>query len=207
MWNADVYDYYGLSDIFGACAAMCEAKDGLHWAEDHIMVEVVDPDTGEEVTEGERGEMVLTSLKKVARPLIRFRTGDIVSYTTEKCRCGRTHMRLHGIHGRLDDMMIIKGVNVFPSDIETIVRNNPNLTGEYVCVITEEKHMAILTVEVEKKEAFDGDIDILAKEVQKECKKVVGIKPRVKVLPDKFLTRATHKAERVRDERKKKKDE
>ncbi len=121
LWQADVYDYYGLSDIFGACAAMCEAKDGLHWAEDHIFVEVVDPDTGEEVPEGQRGEMILTSLKKVARPLIRFRTGDIVSYTTETCSCGRTHMRLHGIHGRLDDMMIIKGVNVFPSDIETIV--------------------------------------------------------------------------------------
>ncbi len=202
LWNADVYDYYGLSDIFGACAGMCEVKEGLHWAEDHILVEVVDPDTGEEVAEGERGEMILTSLKKVARPLIRFRTGDIVSYTTEKCRCGRTHMRLHGIHGRLDDMMIIKGVNVFPSDIETIVRNNKNLTGEYVCVITEKKHMAVLTVEVEKNNDFHGDTDTLAKEVQTECQKIVGIKPAIKVLDAKSLTRETHKAKRVRDERK-----
>ena len=150
LWNADVYDYYGLSDIFGACAGQCEYKQGLHWAEDHILVEVVDPDTGEEVPEGERGEMILTSLKKVARPLIRFRTGDIVSYTTEPCACGRTHMRLNGIHGRLDDMLIIKGVNVFPSDIETVVRQNDKLTGEYLCVVTEERHMAVLTVEVEK---------------------------------------------------------
>lgn len=202
LWQADVYDYYGLSDIFGACAAMCEAKDGLHWAEDHIFVEVVDPDTEEEVPEGQRGEMILTSLKKVARPLIRFRTGDIVSYTTETCSCGRTHMRLHGIHGRLDDMMIIKGVNVFPSDIETIVRNNANLTGEYVCVISEEKHMAVLTVEVEKNDDFDGDSDVLVQEVQTECKKIIGIKPRVSVLPVKTLTRETHKAKRVRDERK-----
>jgi len=202
LWQADVYDYYGLSDIFGACAAMCEAKDGLHWAEDHIFVEVVDPDTGEEVPEGQRGEMILTSLKKVARPLIRFRTGDIVSYTTETCSCGRTHMRLHGIHGRLDDMMIIKGVNVFPSDIETIVRNNANLTGEYVCVISEEKHMAVLTVEVEKNDDFDGDSDVLVQEVQTECKKIIGIKPRVSVLPAKTLARETHKAKRVRDERK-----
>ncbi len=203
LWNADVYDYYGLSDIFGACAAMCIEKDGLHWAEDHILVEVVNPETDEEVAEGERGEMILTSLKKEARPLIRFRTGDIVSYTTEKCRCGRTHMRLDGIHGRLDDMMIIKGVNVFPSDIETIVRNNTNLTGEYVCVITEEKHMAVLTVEVEKLDDYHGDESTLVVDIQNECKKIVGIKPRVSILPAKSISRATHKAQRVRDERKK----
>jgi phenylacetate-CoA ligase len=201
LWKADVYDYYGLSDVFGACAGMCEAKEGLHWAEDQILVEVVNPDTGEEVAEGERGEMILTSLKKTARPLIRFHTGDIVSYTTEKCRCGRTHLRLHGIHGRLDDMMIIKGVNVFPSDIETIVRNEPRLTGEYVCVISEEKHMAVLTVEVEKQDSFDGDERDLQAVVQNECKKIIGIKPRVRVLPAKSLDRATHKAKRVRDER------
>jgi len=201
LWNADVYDYYGLSDIFGACAAMCEEKEGLHWAEDHILVEVVDPDTGEEVPEGERGEMILTSLKKVARPLIRFRTGDIVSYTTEPCPCGRTHLRIDGIHGRMDDMMIIKGVNVFPSDIETIVRNDARLTGEYVCVVTEERRMAVLTVEVEGVEGFDGDEDVLAGDLQTECMKVVGIKPRIKVLPPNSLERATHKARRVRDER------
>ncbi|MDM8555899.1 phenylacetate--CoA ligase [Desulfococcaceae bacterium HSG7] len=202
LWNADVYDYYGLSDIFGACAAMCQYKEGLHWAEDHILVEVVDPETGEEVSEGKRGEMVLTSLKKRARPLIRFRTGDIVSYTSQKCKCGRTHLRLHGIHGRLDDMMIIKGVNVFPSDIETIVRNNQNLTGEYLCVITEEKHMAVLTVEVEKIDRFKGDIEELRNEIQIECQKIIGIRPAVRILEPKSLARATHKAIRVRDERK-----
>ena len=203
LWGADVYDYFGLSDIFGACAAMCEAREGLHWAEDHIFTEVVDPETGEEVAEGERGELILTSLKKIARPLIRFRTGDIVSYTTEPCDCGRTHLRLHGIHGRLDDMMIIKGVNVFPSDIETIVRNNSNLTGEYMCVITEKKHMAVLTVEIEKAEGFQGDADGLAEQVQTECQKIIGIRPVVKLLEAKTLERATHKAMRVRDERKK----
>ena len=110
-------------------------------------------------------------------------------------------MRLHGIHGRMDDMMIIKGVNVFPSDIETIVRNNSRLTGEYVCVISEEKHMAVLTVEVEKKEDFQGDEVDLISDVQVECKKIIGIKPRVKVLKPKSIARATHKAKRVRDER------
>ena len=99
-------------------------------------------------------------------------------------------------------MMIIKGVNVFPSDIETIVRNNPKLTGEYVCVISEEKHLAVLTVEVEKIDEFDGDENELIGEVQNECKKIVGIRPRVKVLKAKSIARATHKAQRVRDERK-----
>ena len=98
-------------------------------------------------------------------------------------------------------MMIIKGVKVFPSDIETIVRNEPRLTGEYVCVISEEKHMAVLTVEVETQASFDGDERDLQAVVQNECKKIIGIKPRVRVLPAKTLDRATHKAKRVRDVR------
>ena len=201
LWNAKVYDFYGLSDIFGACAGTCEYQNGLHWAEDHIFTEVVDPETGEEVPEGERGELVLTSLKKVARPLIRFRTGDMVSYTTEPCPCGRTHLRMN-FHGRLDDMLIIKGVNVFPSDIEAIIRKNENLTGEYRCIVTEEKHMAVLTVEAEKNPDFQGDENALAEEIKTECMKVVGIKPRMRILEAGALPRATHKAKRVVDERK-----
>ena len=135
LWGAAVYDYYGLSDIFGSCAGMCEEKDGLHWAEDHILVEVLDPISGESVAEGERGELVLTTLKKAARPLIRFRTGDIVSITTEPCTCGRTSLRMHGVHGRLDNMLIIKGINIFPSDVEAIVRKDHDLSGEYRLVV------------------------------------------------------------------------
>ena len=104
-----------------------------------------------------------------------------------------------------DDMMIIKGVNVFPSDIETIVRNNPHLTGEYVCVISEEKHMSVLTVEVEKREDYGGEDGDLVGDIRSECKKIVGISPRVTILPAKSIARATHKAKRVRDERKKQK--
>ncbi|MEW6082533.1 MAG: phenylacetate--CoA ligase [Bacillota bacterium] len=201
LWGADLYDYYGLSDIFGACAGMCEAKEGLHWADDHILVEVVDPETGEEVPEGERGEMVLTSLKKKARPLIRFRTGDIVSCTTEMCSCGRTHTRLHGIHGRLDDMLIIRGVNVFPSDIESVVRKSPDLTGEFRLVITEEKHLAVLTVEVEHAPHYTGDLDGLGEKVITSCYQILGIRPRVSVLAPNTIPRATHKAKRVIDQR------
>ncbi len=202
LWGAEVYDYYGLSDIFGACAGMCEEREGLHWAEDHILVEVIDPDTGEEVAEGERGELVLTSLKKKARPLIRFRTADIVSYTTEKCRCGRTSMRLHGIHGRLDDMLIIKGVNVFPSDIEAIIRNNKDMTGEYRLRVSEKKHMTHLVVEAEHgRHIAANQLAELGGSIQKECMKIVGIKPEIKLVNPGELPRATHKAKRVIDER------
>ncbi|HUW63443.1 MAG TPA: phenylacetate--CoA ligase [Spirochaetia bacterium] len=199
LWGAKLYDYYGLSDIFGACAGECVEKQGLHWAEDHILVEIVDPATGEEVADGERGELWLTSLKKKARPLIRFRTGDIVSCTRETCRCGRTHLRLHAIHGRLDDMLIIKGVNVFPSDIETIVRRNQDLGGEFQIVVSEEKHLAQITVEAEHASGFSGDCNALGEKLTIECHSCLGIKPRVKILVPGSLPRVTHKAKRVRD--------
>jgi phenylacetate-CoA ligase len=173
----------------------------LHWAEDHIYVEVLDPDTGETLPEGERGELVLTSLKKRARPLIRFRTGDIVSYTTEPCSCGRTHLRLHGIHGRLDDMLIIRGVNVFPSDIETVIRKNDNLTGEFRLVVTEEKHLAVLTVECEHGPDYKGELKGLEEQVINACYRTVGIRPKVRILAPDTLPRATHKAKRVLDKR------
>lgn len=201
LWGAEVYDYYGLSDIFGSCAGMCQEKEGLHWAEDHILVEVINPETGEAVPEGERGEMVLTTLKKSARPLIRFRTGDIVSITTEPCRCGRTSLRLHGIHGRLDDMLIIKGVNVFPSDIESVARKNQDLTGEYRLVVNRVNFLDELTVEVEHDRNYRGSPDDLTARVQREVKKLLGISAKIILLPPDTLPRATHKAKRVIDNR------
>lgn len=200
LWGADVYDYYGLSDIFGSCAGMCTAKDGLHWAEDHILTEVLNPDTDEPVAEGERGELVLTTLKKSARPLIRFRTGDIVSYTTEPCSCGRTALRLHGIHGRLDDMLIIKGVNVFPSDIEAIVRKDSDFTGEYSLVVDRINHLDELTIQVESRLAHAKDS--LAARLNKAIKSTVGISAKIEILEPDTLPRATHKAKRVLDNRK-----
>ena len=201
LWGAEVYDYYGLSDIFGSCAGMCEEKDGLHWAEDHIHIEVLDPETGEPVPEGERGEMVLTTLKKAARPMIRFRTGDIVSVTTEACRCGRTSLRLKGIHGRLDDMLIIKGVNLFPSDVEAVARKEPALTGEYRLVVERINHLDRLTIEVEHLRGFNGPLDELAAHFAKHVKAITGVHAEVRVLPPDTLPRATHKAKRVDDRR------
>ena len=201
LWGASVYDYYGLSDIFGSCAGMCEEKDGLHWAEDHILVEVLDPETGEPVAEGERGELVLTTLKKAARPMIRFRSGDIVSFTSEPCGCGRTSIRMRGVHGRLDDMLIIKGVNIFPSDVEAIARKDHDLTGEYKLIVDRENHLDRLTVEVERAAGFSGSEAELAARFAGHLKSVTGVSARVSILPPDTLPRATHKAKRVEDRR------
>lgn len=201
LWGASVYDYYGLSDIFGACAGMCEEKNGLHWAEDHILVEVLDPDTQEPVPEGGRGELVLTTLKKAARPMVRFRTGDIVSFTDEPCACGRTSQRLLGVHGRLDDMLIIKGVNIFPSDVEAIARKDPDLTGEYKLVVERENHLDRLTVQIEKSAAFRGDEADLQRRFARHLKSVTGVHVDVQILPADTLPRETHKAKRVEDRR------
>ena len=201
LWGASIYDYYGLSDIFGSCAGMCEAKDGLHWAEDHILVEVIDPESGEPVAEGERGELVLTTLRKSARPMIRFRTGDIVSFTSEPCSCGRTSIRMLGVHGRLDDMLIIKEVNVFPSDIEAIARKDHDLTGEYKLIVERDNHLDKLTVEVERAATYAGNDDELAARFIRQLQSVTGVSARVSVLPVDTLPRATHKAKRVEDRR------
>ncbi|WP_142846149.1 phenylacetate--CoA ligase family protein [Telmatospirillum sp. J64-1] len=201
LWGASVYDYYGLSDIFGACAGMCEHKNGLHWAEDHILVEVLDLETGEPVKEGERGEMVLTTLKKSARPMIRFRTGDIVTFTSEPCSCGRTSQRLMGVNGRVDDMLIIKGVNIFPSDVEAIARQDPALTGEYKLVVERINHLDQLTVEVEVAHGHNGPTEEVAARFGKHLKSVTGVSAKVVVHPADTLPRATHKAKRVEDRR------
>ena len=202
LWGVKVYDFYGLSDIYGANAGMCTEQKGLHLVEDHHLIEVINPETLEPVAEGERGEMVLTTLKKRARPMIRFRTGDIVTVNKEPCPCGRTHARIN-IHGRIDDMLIITGVNVFPSDIEKVVREMGELTGEYRIVIYREKHLDKFDLEVERKDGPDLSDEALAEAVRTRIKSLVGISPRVKILAEKTLERATHKAKRVIDKREK----
>lgn len=142
-------DFFGLSDIYGACAAMCEAKDGLHIVEDQILVETVDPVTGEVLEPGSVGELVYTTLMKKARPMIRFRTGDIGYFSTEKCECGRTLGRIH-ITGRKDEMFIVGAVNVFPSDVEYVVRAEKGLTGEYLIRVYDENFSTRYEVSVER---------------------------------------------------------
>lgn len=199
LWGAEVYDFYGISDIFGACAAACEKHNGLHIAEDHVYVEVLNEKTGEPVKEGERGELILTTLRKEIRPMIRFRTGDIVTYTDEKCECGRTLKRINVV-GRLDDMFIAGGVNVFPTDIEHVARKIDDLTGEYRVTVFEEKHITRFNVEVEKRAGSNVDVKELAEKVSHEIKIQLGVKAKeVVILEEGELPRATHKAKRLID--------
>lgn len=202
LWGAKVFDFYGISDIFGSCAAMCEERDGLHLAEDHILVEVLGPETHEPVPDGERGEIILTTLRKTARPMIRFKTGDIGTVNKERCSCGRTHARIN-ITGRLDDMFIVSGVNVFPSDIEYIVRNMNELTGEYRVTVLSEDYTTKFKVEVESENESEEDKRALAEKVAHNIKTRIGVKPKkVLVLNSGELPRATHKAKRIVDLRK-----
>ncbi len=201
LWDADLYDFFGISDIFGACAGMCEVKDGLHIAEDHILVETVDIHTGEVLPDGEQGELVLTTLRKHARPMIRFRTGDIGYVNREACACGRTHARIY-ITGRKDDMFIVSGVNIFPSDVEFVIRGLDGITGEYLIRLSEQNYTSRYIVEVEKSSNNDETDDELAARVTAALKTRIGVKPvAVTIRKDGELPRATHKAKRLIDER------
>jgi phenylacetate-CoA ligase len=201
MWKADLYDFYGISDIFGACAGMCQEKHGLHLVEDQILLEVIDPKTGEPVKGEEPGELVMTTLQKKARPMIRFRTGDIGRRLVEPCPCGRTHVRFV-VQGRLDDMFIVSGVNVFPSDVEFVVRDFPGLTGEYRVVVYTEERLTRFDIEVEKQKNSQEQDETLAEELRRRIALRVGVKPRqVRVLAEGELPRSTHKAKRLIDRR------
>ena len=199
LWNARVYDFYGISDIFGSCAAMCSERDGLHLAEDHILVEVINPETLQPVPDGQRGEIVFTTLRKTARPMIRFRTGDIGTVNREPCPCGRTHARIY-INGRLDDMLIVSGVNVFPSDIEYAIRGEKEITGEYRITALTENFTTRFNVEVERSSGSTEDKSSIAEKVSQKIKTRVGVKPKgVVVLDEGELPRATHKSKRLVD--------
>lgn len=203
LWGAELYDFYGLSDIFGACAAMCDAKDGLHICEDQILVETVDLHTGEVLPTGSVGELVFTTLRKKARPMIRFRTGDIGWIDNTPCSCGRTHGRIH-INGRKDDMFIVSAVNVFPSDIEAVIRDIKDITGEYLIRIFEKDYTCKYSVEIEKNVDNSKADEEVANEVSAALKARIGVKPyKVIVHQDGELnTRSEHKSRRIIDERK-----
>jgi len=201
LWGAELYDFYGISDIFGASAGMCEAQDGLHLAEDHHLLEVLDPATGAPVPDGEKGEMVLTTLRKRARPMIRFRTGDVVTRDRSRCPCGRTHARIL-IHGRTDDMFIVNGVNVFPSDVEVVVRGVEDVTGEYRITLYREHHLTRFELEVERRKGSRLSEAAVADAVRGEFRVRLGLTPKaVAVLEDGALPRSVHKAKRVVDRR------
>lgn len=206
LWNAELYDFYGISDIYGACAGMCRERQGLHLVEDDILAEILDPRTGEPVADGQKGELVLTTLTKKARPMVRFKTGDMVTADHSVCACGRTSVRLTVV-GRLDDMFIVNGVNVFPSDVEFIVRNQDGLTGEYRITVYEEEHLGRFDLEVEHRGTASLGADeesALRDSLVHTVKTRLGVRPKkVTILNEGDLPRATHKAKRLVDLRKK----
>lgn len=202
LWGAKVVDFYGLSDIYGACAASCEAHDGLHIAEDQILVETVDLHTGNVLTPGETGELVYTTLCKKARPMIRFRTGDIGYVSNDACICGRTSARIH-VTGRKDEMFIVSAVNVFPTDIEYVVRGLEGLTGEYAIRVYEQDFTCKYEVSVERSQGSDEPYDTVANRTLAAIKAHVGVRPAKVIVydADKLGTSSEHKASRFIDER------
>lgn len=202
LWGAKVVDFFGLSDIYGACAAMCEAKDGLHIVEDQILVETVDPNTGEVLEPGQQGELVYTTLMKKARPMIRFRTGDIGYVSTEKCECGRTLARIH-VTGRKDEMFIVGAVNVFPTDIEYVVRAEKGLTGEYSIRVYDQDFTTKYEVSVERAQGSEEPYDEVARRVENALKTHTGVRPAKVIVYDagRLGTSSEHKASRFVDER------
>ena len=200
------YDIYGLTEISGPGVAYeCSEQNGMHINEDHFYVEVIDPDTGEVLPEGSKGELVFTSLDKEAFPLLRYRTRDICVLNSDKCSCGRTFVRMTKPMGRSDDMMIIRGVNVFPSQIETVLLNE-GYTPNYQIVVDRVNNSDTLDIYVEL--SPDQFSDILSVNLKKEKKlesamrTMLGIGPRIHLVPPKTITRSEGKAVRVIDNRK-----
>ena len=200
------YDIYGLTEICGPGVAFeCEAQAGMHINEDHFIAEIIDPDTGEVLPEGSKGELVFTSLDKEAFPVIRYRTRDICMLTREKCACGRTHVRMHKPMGRSDDMMIIRGVNVFPSQIETVLLKE-GYSSNYQILVDRVNNSDTLDINVEMApEQFDDTVKAhAARETALEAaiRAMLGIGPKVHLVAPKSITRSEGKAVRVIDKRK-----
>ncbi|HRU39066.1 MAG TPA: phenylacetate--CoA ligase [Candidatus Goldiibacteriota bacterium] len=208
LWGIDAFDIYGLSEIVGpGVANECIQKDGLHVFEDNFIPEIINPETGEVLKDGERGELVFTTITKEGIPLIRYRTRDITRILPGKCACGREFRRIERISGRTDDMLIIRGVNVFPSEIETAIMNVEGASPHYRIIVDREKHgMDTLEVQVEADEnTFSDEIKVmerLEKNLEHEINSLIGIGVKVKIVEPKKIARSEGKAKRVEDRRK-----
>ncbi len=204
----DAIDIYGLSEIMGPGVAIecIEAKQGLHIWEDHFIPEIINPETGEWVADGEKGELVITTITKQGIPLIRYRTRDITSITREQCVCGRTHARIARMSGRSDDMLIIRGVNVFPSQIESILVRVEGVEPHYLLIVDRKDNLDTLEVQVEVNEGIFSDeikvLQALSRQIEKEIKDMLGVTCTVKLVEPKTIQRSEGKAKRVQDNRK-----
>lgn len=201
------YDIYGLTEIIGpGVGHECIYQNGTHLCEDHFFPEIINPETGEPAAKGETGELVFTTLTKTGMPLIRFRTRDLTSLNYETCDCGRTSVRMGRILGRSDDMLIIRGVNVFPSQVEAVICELPELEPHYFIVVDRLNNSDTLEIQVEVKDDFYSDelpkmID-LKKHIAHKLHSVLGIHPDVKLMEPRTIERSQGKAKRVDDRRK-----
>jgi phenylacetate-CoA ligase len=206
-WNMDAHDIYGLTEMCGpGVSTDCDQHDGLHLWEDHFFVEIIDPITLEHVGPEEEGEMVLTTLTKEGMPLIRYRTRDLTKlYDINVCECGRTHVKHTNIKARSDDMIIIRGTNIYPGQIESALMKDDRVGGNWCMVLsTDEKGIDQLTVEVEtKNQLSQNDTIALEKKLLSEIKNVIVFTPKVTVLSPNGIRQEGLKAKRVVDNRKK----
>ena len=201
-------DIYGLSEVIGPGVSIecLEAKRGLHIFEDHFIPEIIDPKNGEVLPYGQKGELVFTTITKEAFPLIRYRTRDISVLYAEPCKCGRTHVRMERVSGRSDDMLIIRGVNVFPSQIESVLMNIEGVEPHYVLIVDRQGALDTLEVHVEVREEVFSDevknLQSLGRRIEKDIKDLLGVNAGVKLVEPKTIQRSEGKAQRVIDKRK-----
>jgi phenylacetate-CoA ligase len=201
-------DIFGLSEVMGpGVASECiEEKHGLHVFEDFFMPEIIDPETFKPLPPGERGELVFTTLTKEAFPVIRYRTKDISRLIAEPCSCGRTFYRMERITGRTDDMLIIRGVNVFPSQIEHVLMSIEGVEPHYQIIVDRQASLDIMEVQVEvSEEIFSDEVKVLeklSKRIEREIKDLLGVSCKVKLVEPKTIQRSEGKAKRVIDNRK-----
>ena len=205
MMGVKAYNSFGMSEMCGPGVGFeCQEQNGLHFWEDYYIVEIVDPETLEPVPDGEVGELVLTSLCREAMPLLRYRTRDLTRVLGRTCPCGRNHVRIDRMRGRSDDMMVLRGVNIFPIQIEKILMTFPELASNYLITLTTDEDNDNMTVEVELEELFTDDfrrLQGLANRIQRALKDEILLTPHVKLLPKGTLPVSEGKAVRVVDKR------
>ena len=206
MMGVKAYNSFGMSEMCGPGVGFeCQEQNGLHFWEDYYIVEIVDPETLEPVADGEIGELVLTTLCREAMPLLRYRTRDLTRVLGRSCPCGRNHVRIDRMRGRSDDMMVLRGVNIFPIQIEKILMTFPELASNYLITLTTDADNDNMTVEVELEELFTDDfrrLQELTNRIQRALKDEILLTPHVKLLPKGTLPVSEGKAVRVVDKRK-----